>query len=67
MRYLSTQRKKIMPNILAAIIVTVAYIAWGLWNISRQWKHTDDLDAAFFWSLLPLAIATWYALRLAGA
>lgn len=56
-----------MLNIIAAIIVFAAYLTFGLWNFSRVWRYSDDLDAAFFWSLVPVAIATWIALYIVDA
>jgi hypothetical protein len=56
-----------MLNIIAAIIVFAAYFTFGIWNITRKWQYSNDLDAAFFWSLAPLAIATWIALYMVDA
>jgi hypothetical protein len=67
MRYLSTKRQISMLNILAAVIVTIAYLSWGLWLIDRKWVSDSDLDNGFFWSIIPVALLTWYALHLAGA
>lgn len=67
MQFLFTQWKIFMLNIIAAIIATASFIAFGLWHISREWRYTNDLDEAFLWSLIPLAIAWWTALYLAGA
>jgi hypothetical protein len=67
MQYFHPKRKIFMLNIIAAIIVTVSSIAFGLWHINRKWRYTNDLDDAFLWSLIPLAIAMWTALYLVGA
>lgn len=56
-----------MLNIIAAIIVIATYFTWGWWLLHRRWKFDNDLDNGFFWSIVPVAIATWYALYLAGA
>lgn len=56
-----------MLNIIAAIILTGCYLAWGLWNIDREYTHVNDVDTGFLLSLAPLAIAIWTALYLAGA
>lgn len=67
MRYLSTQWEIFMPNILAAIIVTITYLAWGLWMLDRKPSNNADLDLGFFISLTPVALLTWYALYLVRA
>lgn len=56
-----------MPNILAVLIIAIAYIPWGLWLCDRRWKSVDDLDKGFFISIIPVAILTWFALYLVGA
>lgn len=56
-----------MLNILAAVIVAVTYLLWGLWNIDREWTHVNDVDTGFLLSLAPLAIAIWTALYMVGA
>ena len=56
-----------MFNIFAAILVTTTYFLWGLWLIDRRWASETDLDGGFFWSVIPVAIATCYALYLVGA
>ncbi len=56
-----------MLNIIAVIIVAGSYLAWGLWNIDREWTHVNDIDTGFLLSLAPLAIAIWTALYLVGA
>ena len=56
-----------MSHILATIIVTTIYLLWGLWLIDRKWASETNLDGGFFWSIIPVAISTCYALYLAGA
>ena len=56
-----------MLNVLAAIIVILAYIAFGLWLVNRKWKSESDLDLGFFVAIIPVAVFTWIALHLAGA
>ena len=56
-----------MLNILAAIIVILAYTICGLWLLNRKWKSESDLDLGFFIAIIFVAIATWFALYLAGA
>lgn len=40
---------------------------WGLFLLERTWQIADDLDADFFWSIIPVEIAIWAALYLASA
>ena len=40
---------------------------WGMFLLERTWKYADDLDAGFLWSIIPVEIAIWTALYLAGA
>ena len=63
MQFLFTQWQKSMPNILAAIIATIAPLTWGLWILDR--KRYDSRMIAI--SLVPVAIAVWVALYLVGA
>jgi len=56
-----------VPNILAAIIVIASFVAFGLWNIDREYTHVNDVDTGFLLALAPLAIAIWTALYLVGA
>lgn len=54
-------------NFIAALIAIATFLIWGLFLLERTWKIADDLDAGFFWSIIPVAIAIWTALYLAGA
>jgi len=54
-------------QIIAAILLSGAYLIWGLWLLGRRWASSNDLDLGFFLSLIPIAIATWLSLYLAGA
>ena len=56
-----------MQNIIAAIIVIASFVAFGLWNINREYTHVNDVDTGFLLSLAPLAIAIWTALYIVGA
>ena len=56
-----------MSNIIAAIIITTVFIAFGIWLCDREWRYIDDLDLGFFLGWVPVAIAIWIALYLAGA
>ena len=67
MRYLSTKREISMLNILAAVIVSSVFIAFGIWLCDRKWRYTNDLDAWFLLGWVPVAIAIWTALYLVGA
>lgn len=55
-----------MANILATFIVTIAYLAWGIWLLDRDHK-LDDLDVYDLLAIIPVAIASWVALYLVGA
>jgi len=63
MQYFYPKWQKPMLNILAAIIATIAPLAWGLWILDR--KRYDSRMIAM--SLVPVAIAWWTALYLVGA
>jgi membrane protein DedA with SNARE-associated domain len=54
-------------NFLAAFIAIATFIIWGWFLLERTWQVADDLDAGFFWSIIPVAIALWIALYLASA
>jgi hypothetical protein len=53
-----------MNSLLAGLIVLITYGSWGLWLVKRRWQFEDDLDAGFFWSIIPVALLTWLALYL---
>lgn len=52
---------------IAALIAIATFLIWGLFLLERTRQIADDLDAGFFWSIIPVAIAIWTALYLAGA
>jgi membrane protein DedA with SNARE-associated domain len=54
-------------NFLAAFIAIATFMTWGHFLLERTWQVADDLDAGFFWSIIPVAIALWLALYLARA
>lgn len=55
-----------MTNLIAGLIAIATFIFWGWFLLERTWKYADDLDAGFFWSIIPVAIAIWTALYLAN-
>lgn len=54
-------------NFIAALIAIATFMIWGLFLLERTWQTATELDAGFFWSIIPVAIAIWTALYLAGA
>lgn len=54
-------------NFIAALIAIATFMIWGLFLLERTWQIADELDASFFWSTIPVAIALWIALYLSGA
>jgi hypothetical protein len=56
-----------MINVIAGLIAIATFMIWGLFLLERTWKYANDLDAGFFWSIIPVAIALWTALYLASA
>jgi hypothetical protein len=56
-----------MVNLIAGLIAIATFMIWGLFLLERTWQFADDLDAGFFWTLIPVAIALWTALYLAKA
>jgi len=54
-------------NFLAAFIAIATFMIWSHFLLERTWQVADDLDAGFFWSIIPVAIALWIALYLASA
>ena len=59
--------KKLIVNLIAGLIAIATFIIWGWFLLERTWQINDDLDAGFFWSIIPVAIAIWIALYLASA
>ena len=53
-----------MNSLLAGLIILITYGSWGLWLVKRRWQFEDDLDSGFFWSIIPVALSTWFALYL---
>jgi len=47
-------------NFLAAFIAIATFMIWGHFLLERTWQVADDLDASFFWSIIPVAIAGKY-------
>ena len=56
-----------MINLIAGLIAIATFMIWGHFLLERTWQVGDDLDAGFFWSIIPVAIAIWVALYLASA
>ncbi len=56
-----------MINLIAGLIAIATFMIWGHFLLERTWQVADDLDASFFWSIIPVAIALWVALYLARA
>ncbi|MCA6504128.1 MAG: hypothetical protein IM560_18915 [Pseudanabaena sp. M085S1SP2A07QC] len=54
-------------NFLAAFIAIATFMIWGWFLLERDWKYANDLDAGFFWSIIPVAIVISTALYLASA
>ena len=52
-----------MNNFLAAIIIVATYSYWGYWLLSRR-DNQDDINSGFLWSIIPVALCTWFALYL---
>jgi len=56
-----------MINIISALIAIATFMFWGWFLLERTWQCANDLDAGFFWSIIPVAIALWTALYLTSA
>lgn len=55
-----------MINLIAGLIAIATFLIWGNFLIERVWKYQDDLDAGFFYSIIPVAIALWLSFKLIG-
>jgi len=53
-----------MINLIAGLIAIATFMIWGCFLLERTWQIADDLDADFFWSIIPVAIALWIGLHL---
>jgi TRAP-type C4-dicarboxylate transport system permease small subunit len=53
-----------MINLIAGLIAIATFMIWGWFLLERTWQIADDLDAGFFWSIIPVAIALWIGLHL---
>jgi len=56
-----------MVNLIAGLIAIATFMFWGWFLLERTWKYANDLDAGFFWSIIPVAIVLWIALWLTSA
>jgi len=43
-----------MINLIAGLIAIATFMIWGHFLLERTWQVADDLDAGFFWSIIPV-------------
>ena len=53
-----------MNSLLAGLIIVATYSYWGYWLLVRRWQFDNDIDSVFLWSIIPVALLTWFALYL---